>query len=247
MVSFILDILLIAICVIVLVTSVKRGFVRTILSIVSSIAAVLLAVVITPSIASIFYDNFMLKIITDGIMGTVQSLAGSGDAESLVAMLETMPEVLDGIISRYNISDETVSAMLEAARNGDASIQSICETIASPVASMISNVLAFAVCFIVAVIVLKIAIAVIDGIFKFPVLNTVNKAAGLILGIVLAVVIIFVYSPVAVQLVDALGAVSPEMFGEDVIENTIIVKFFSENNIFGIIESVLTETFQLSK
>ena len=239
MVSFILDAILIIICIAVIATSIKRGFVRTILSIISSVASILLAVVFTPTVSNFFYDKFMLSAITSGISDTVRSLAGNGNSEGITQMFDTMPEALSDILSRYNVSDKTVSDMAESAQNGLIDIDTVCETIASPIATTISNVLAFVICFIVALIVLKIVIAIVDTVFKLPILNSVNKGAGLILGLALAVVIIFVYSEAAVHLVNSLGALSPDIFGEKVIEDTVIVKFFSYNNIFGLIENVI--------
>lgn len=237
--SFVLDAILIAICIAIIVTSVKRGFAKTVLSAVSLIAAVLLAVVFTPTLSALLYDGFILKSITDGILGTVGSLAGTGDSAGVLNMLETMPEVLTDIFTRYNVSDETVSAMTESAKGGEATVESICETIASPVAAMLSNVLAFVICFVAAVLVLKIAVAIINAVFKLPLLKTVNRAAGLVLGILLAAIAAYVYTSVAVELMDGLGALSPKMFGDDVISGTIIIKFISENNTLGLISNTL--------
>lgn len=239
MVSFILDAILIIICIAVIATSIKRGFVRTILSILSSVAAILLSVVFTPAVSDFFYDKFMLSAITGGISDTVRSLAGNGSSEGIEEMFTSMPEALSDILERYNVSEGTVSDMLTSAQNGTIDIDAVCETIASPIATTISNALAFILCFIVAIILLKIVISIVDTIFKLPILNSVNRTAGLLLGLALAVIIIFVYSSAAVQLVNSLGAVSPELFGEKVIEDSVIVKFFSEHNIFSIVENVL--------
>lgn len=243
--SFVLDAILIAICIAIIATSVKRGFAKTVLSAVSLIAAVLLAVVFTPTLSSLLYEGFVLKSITSGILGTVGSLAGTGDSAGVLNMLETMPDVLSDILLRYNVSDETVSSMAESAKGGEATVESICETIASPVASMLSNVLAFVICFVAAVLVLKIAVFIINAVFKLPLLKTVNRAAGLVLGILLAAVAAYVYASVAVELMNGLGALSPKMFGDDVVSGTIIIKFISENNTLGLISNVLRSELNL--
>lgn len=237
--SFLLDGILILICIIVLYSSVKRGFVHTILSVVAAVAAILVSIVFTPIVSEFLYENFILSSITAGILGTIGSLAGSGDSAGIVKMLEDMPEALSNIFTRYNVSDSTASSMLEGAKNGTETVDSISETIASPIASTISNVIAFAACFIVSIIVLKILICIIDNFFKLPVLKSANKAAGVLLGVALVIVVIFVYSESASRLVIALGAVSPDLFGKQAIDGTLIVKFFSEHNIFFMIEDVL--------
>lgn len=239
MISFVLDALLIIICVVTVFVSVKRGFVKTVLSLLSSVAAIFISVAFTPMVSSFIYDKFMLSAITNGIYDTVKSLAGNGTSEGISNMFETMPEALANLLERYNVGEDAINSMTDSAISGSADIQSICETIASPIATTISNALAFIACFIVAIIVLKILVSIIDAIFKLPVLNSINRTAGLILGLVLAVVVIFVYSVAVTYLVTSLGAISPEFFGEKVINDTVIIKFFSENNIFGLIENVI--------
>ena len=241
MVSFILDGVLIAICAFVLFFSVKRGFVRTILSIVSSVAAILLSVVFTPTVSEFLYNKFLLNSITSGISGTVASLAGTDDGHGVVKLFEEMPDAFENILTRYNVSEATAASMLEGAKNGTENAASISEKIAAPVASTISNALGFIICFVAAMIVLKIIIAVVDNFFRLPILNSANKAAGIILGVVLVFVILSVYSSVAVQLVDALGSVSPDLFGKNAIDGTIIVKFFSEHNVFGMVKDVISK------
>ncbi len=239
MISFAVDALLIIICLFVIFISVKRGFVRTILSLVSAVAAVLLSVVFTPTVSDFLYNKFVLKTITDGIAATVESLVTDGTSRGIAEMFETMPEALSEILGRYGITDGMKEELIASANAGEATVQSISESIASPVATMISNVIAFVAVFIVSIIVLKIIILIIDVVFKLPGLDSVNKGAGLILGIILAAVVLFVYSESAVQLVNALGALSPDIFGEKVIEDTIIVKFFSEHNIFVMVRDVI--------
>lgn len=238
--SFVLDGVLIAICIAIILGSVKRGFVKTILSVAASIAAVLLSVVFTPRLADFFLDKFVLAGISDSIAGTISSIAGAGDSAGIADMFLKMPDALAGILKQYNVSEESLSAMLKSAESGNVTVGGIADTIAYPIASAISSALAFVVLFVVSLIVLNIVIAVIGAVFKFPVLNTVNKLGGLVLGLVLSAVVIFVYSAVAASLVGALGSVSPKLFGADVINGTVIVKFFSENNIFGIITDAIT-------
>lgn len=247
MFSFVLDALLIVICIIVITVSHRQGFVRTILSLCSSVAAVFISSAFTPTVSSLIYDKFMLSAISKGVADSVKSLVPSGTSEGISELFATMPEALKDLLTRYNVSEESLNEMVSSAANGSIDVQSMSEAIASPVATTISNVLAFILCFIAALIVLKIAIAIIDLIFKLPVLKTLNKFAGILLGIVLAAVIVFVYSEAAVHLVTSLGAVAPDVFGENVINDTIIVKTFSEYNIFGIISDVLKGQMSLSE
>lgn len=242
MVSLLIDGILICICILIIFTSVRRGFVKTILSLAASVASVLLAAVLTPPVSGFFYDKFILASIKSGISDTVLSLSNLGTPEGIAKMLEDIPEPLKVIFTRYNVSDTTLAQMQESANSGTATVDSICEAIASPIAVTISNVIAFVLCFIVILVVLKLVISVVDNFFRLPVLKSANKGAGLVLGIVLAFIAVFVYSEITVQLFDALGSLSPTMFGDNAIEGTIIVKFCSEHSIAGIVGDILEKS-----
>jgi len=237
--SFVIDGLLIIICLIVFATSVKRGFVKTILSIVSTVAAALMAVAFTPSLSSFLYEKFMLNRVVAGIENTVASYAGSGTAEEIANMFRNMSDSFGELLARYGITEEAVADMTEKAISGNSTVQSIAESIASPVANTFAAIIAFILIFAVAKILLGIVVFVVDKVSKLPVLNAVNKLAGFILGLVLVCVTIFIYSAVADSFITSLGSISPKLFGADVVDNTIIVKFFSEHNIFGIIKDIL--------
>ena len=243
MVSFILDAVLIILCIIVVTVSVRQGFVKTVLSIVSSFASVLVSVTLTPYAAGFIYDKYLLGYISGGIKSTVLSLTDGGSSEGIAKMFSDMPEVLSRIFARYNVGDDAVTSMSEEAALGSLTVDGICDIIASPIASVLSNVIAFVVCFIVTVILLKIIIYLVDRFFDLPVLKSINKAVGFLFGILLSALIVFVYSAVVAQLVTALGAISPDFFGADVIADTVVVQFFSDYNLFWLIKEVLQKNY----
>lgn len=238
--SIIIDILLVVIAVSTVVTGYKNGLVKSVLSFVRSVVAALVAYAFTPYLAPMFYDSFILKKIADGIEKTVASLAKTSEGYDFVGLIEEAPKVLSQMLEKYGVSieslNEHVSGMTET---GDVAVRSISEFISAPVATVISNSLAFIIIFAAAFLVLLVVSKLIELIFKAPLLKTADKLGGLVLGAVNAAVVLWVLSIVISYAVTALGAVAPEWFGANVVEDSIILQFFSKINPLQIIKNVV--------
>lgn len=74
---------------------------------------------------------------------------------------------------------------------------------------------------------MKILTATLDAVFELPVLKQLNSAAGLLFGIVSAVLYAAVWSALVVSAISALSTVDPATFTPDVIDETVLVKLFS--------------------
>ena len=96
------------------------------------------------------------------------------------------------------------------------------------------------VIFIIAFVVLKVVTCVVDGAFKLPVLKTANTLLGFVFGLILAVLFIMIYSELCAALVSALGPISPKLFGQDVVDKTLLVKFFSEHSVLNLVNKLIS-------
>lgn len=239
--SFALDAVLIIICILCVVVGTKRGFFKTLMSLISAALAAFAAYVFSPSLAAVIRDKFILDPITNGISKTVRSLVPQVDGSyDLSGLFKDMPQTLGSIIERYH-GDRT---RLESIANSitdtsEKGVDQLSRAIAEPIVNMISAVIAFALIFIAVFIILKIVTAIIDSVFKLPVLNGINTFLGFALSVVLAGFFVVIYTQLCVNLVVPLGSISPELFGQDVIDKTLIVKFFSEHSITDIVGELI--------
>ncbi len=237
--SIIVDILLIVIAVSALIAGYKSGFVKTILSFARSIVAVIVAYAFTPYLSQIFYDSFILKKIADGIEKTVGSLAKTSDGYDFSKLLEDAPKVLSQMLEKYGVTMDSLGEHVNGmSQTGEGAVRNVAEFISAPVATIISNSLAFIIIFLVAFFVLWLLSKLIELIFKAPILKTADKLGGLALGAVNALIILWVVSIVVSYGVTALGAVAPEWFGASVVDNSILLKFFSKINPLQLIQTL---------
>jgi len=237
--SLFIDLVAVAIFFAIIIISTKRGFIKTLMSFISKIVAFICAYTFAPLAASLYKENF-LGSIGDSIAETVRSLLP--DTEGIVdaaSLFDKIPETLSSILERYNVDSQTVLDSLPS-KTGTAEeiTKSVSEAISSPIVDMIATALGFLTVFVLVWIVLAVLTGVIGVAFELPVLKQTNTVLGLILGILTAAIIIFVYANVVSALVVALGAVSPDTFGSRVIEETNLVRIVSDIDLMALVEKI---------
>lgn len=240
--SFFIDALLIAICVITVIVGTKRGFVKTLMSLVSTVIAFICSYTFTPALAEFLQNKFFLAPVADSIAKTIRSLVPAADGQFDVGLLfEDMPQTLATILERYNIDPAALQNTAEtvSGQGGDA-VQAMADAIALPIVSTVSAAVAFMGIFIIVSVALAIVTAIINSIFKLPVLKSANTLLGFLMSVAIAFIILFVYSSVVSSLVISLGSISPQLFGSDVIDKTLIVKFFSTHDFLSLVNNLLS-------
>ena len=88
--SFILDAILIVMCIVCVAVGTKRGFVKTVMSLLSSVISAIAAYTFTPYFANFIKEKFLMESVSGGIADTIRSLVpasdGSYDLSSLFSI-----------------------------------------------------------------------------------------------------------------------------------------------------------------
>ena len=219
-----LDVILLIIAAICMIGGYRKGFIRSVMNLVTAAVSFLAAYALTPKLAEYISDKFIMNMISGDIKDTLDSLT-SVNGGDLAKLFADMPEALSNMLARYNCD----ASIATAADTSDG----LARVIASPAVNMISTAIAFLIIFIVAVIVMKILTLILDSVFKLPLLNGANKMLGLVFGAVTAIIIIWAVSVFGGSLISALGSVAPEYFGDKVIEDSMVLQFFHKFNIIN--------------
>ena len=238
--SFLLDTFLIVICLAVIVLSAKRGFVRSLMGLISKLVALFVAYTFTPALANFIKTRFIMTPVVEKISTTLKSYVIS-NGEYDFSKLKEMPQTLSELLARYNVSPETVQSKVDQLQTtGDEALTSVARTIADPVVTVISTAAAFILIFVAACLVLWIVTAIVDSVFKRPVRRTANTVLGVVFGVAAAVLILFVYSSVMSSLITSLGSISTDWFGESVVDQTVIVKFFAKHDVLEVVQKIIS-------
>lgn len=238
--SLFFDVLIVVVMVMTVIGGYKRGFIKSVMHFASSILAFFAAVFFTPYLSAFLCDNIFLSGISSGIAETLRSLlAIGGNALSTERLFSDMPEALIAIVDRFNVDlDAFKEAFSSSAVATESTVTEMADFVARPIAEAISAVVAFLVIFLIVTVLLHIITAVISVVFELPVLKQLNSILGLVFGILCAVLYAMIWSTLAVSLVDALHSIDPSMFSDALIDETVIVKLFSQVRM-----SLMTEIF----
>ena len=220
----------------------RKGFVRSVMGLVSSLIAAVAAYAYTPVLAAFIRERYLTERITAGIDETLRSLAfdTSTDLFNLDRVAADLPEPFLSILTRYRIEPAAVAAKMRGLTGVDeGTVRAVAEDIASPTASVLSSAIAFLALFAAALVVLAIVTAILDAIFKLPVLKSANTFFGFLFGVLEAAVVASVLAIVLSVLVEALGAFDPNLFGREAVDGTVVCSFLLKYNLFDRIHAVL--------
>ena len=117
-------------------------------------------------------------------------------------------------------------------------VSDLADYIAQPVADLLSGAAAFLGLFLAAFIVLSLVTLLLDAVFHLPVLNSANRLFGLVFGVAAAALFAFLFSSAAASIITGLGSVDSKLFGAHVVESSIVMRFFSSVDLFGLVETV---------
>ena len=238
---FVFDAIITALCIFIIVLSCKKGFIKSLTGLIKGVVSFIAAYAFTPMLASYVDEHFMLKRISSGIEKTISSLSGNGNGTfDLAGMFDKMDSSLKQIIDRYGADEDVISGMCRgnAAADGD-TVSKLAKYIASPVSDTLSKALSFIAIFIAVFVALSLIAFLLNAVFKLPVLRSANKFLGLVFGVLEAFVLAVCLSNVLASLSVGLGSINSSLFGREVVENSVVMKFFSTVDLFGLIDSVI--------
>lgn len=207
--SFIIDIIIIAIILICIIAGYKKGLVGMAFSVASFFIAIIIALILFNPIASLIMDN-------TGLDETIQNAIISNFTEETGEQkeAENMPDIIVNYIEdRVN---EVKNIGVEAAAVG--------------IAETSIKALSFIGIFIVAKIALAFFGKLADLIASLPILKQFNKAGGLIIGILKGILIVYLILAILLLVMPFFGglgiytAINESFIGNMMYNNNLLLK-----------------------
>ncbi len=232
---FILDVIALIIFLITVISCRRKGFFKSFFGLIKVVLALVAAYIFMPTVAYFYRTGFVEKMISKNVAERINALAQkTAEGLNLSKLFTDMPSEFSEILGRYGADGEKLAERFGAIEDAaQESINDLASSITSSVVHGISEVLAFATLFICALFILTLVIWIMGLILKLPVLSSIDKGLGLIFGIISGLLLLWVYANLITYAVEAIEIVKPGILGENVIENTFIVKYISENYMFG--------------
>ena len=219
-----IDVILILIIICSIISGVRKGFIRSVMNMITFAAALICAWTFYPNLSAYYKENIVLNRITNEISSHLSSFSGN----ALERLFQDMPAALTDLTERFGID----TANLENFYNSKSIVgtNELSSYIANPIAENISNILAFATIFFGVIIILKIVTIILDVIFKLPVLSTLNRLCGSILGTITGSLYAALFSAVLSMVSPILTALIPDIYSAGMIDSSIFVTLIQKLN-----------------
>lgn len=217
--NFIIDILLVAVFALCFISGWRKGFIKTVMNLITFLAAGIGAYFLYPYPSDYMYDNIFMPKISSLIEDSILS---GGAGQTLAELFNKKPAFFVDIVNRYSTVPE-----VESYYNADntVTVGDISDFMADSLARTLSNVLSFILLFILLLIALKIITYIADKLCKLPVLHGTNTLLGIICGAVLGFVTVWLGASVIAGVLPSLHSAFPEVFEKDLFEQTYVLKW----------------------
>lgn len=158
-----------------------RGFLKMLFSVLSLILTLYVATLISPYISSWLQQTNLYDSVYDGAYTYINEAIGHSAADNINTAMDELQ--LPKNIQRYILSGE--NALIDGT--------GIVQVIAEQLTAMVFDVLVFLVTFVGAMIIIKLLFAAVNLMSHLPIIHGVNKTAGLLIGILEGLVIVWIF------------------------------------------------------
>ncbi len=177
--SIILDGILILVFASFIITGRKKGFIKTVLSLIVTVVSILIAREYSPAVAKWVNDTFIHEMGVKWLTNLISDNISSG-AQAIAGMI---PKAISEAVVTF--TDTSVEALLSGVAT-DAQIAAVAEKIyiAAENAFILSviSAIVFLVIFAISNAIFSIGVSLVNIIAKLPVLKSLNKLLGGLLG-----------------------------------------------------------------
>ncbi len=180
----IVDIVLIAVGLLIVLLYARRGFLKSLIHSMKTVLAFVIAYFLGGKLATLLADAFVSSAVRESVYKKVSSLYASGVAGA---------DELGASFPSFMINEDVRARLDAATGSGEEWINTVTDAIAAPMTDVISTVIGYIAVFVISLIGLWILAAVLNRVIEYiAVLNFANILLGGILGLLLALALLFV-------------------------------------------------------
>jgi len=231
--GFAIDLILAVLLAACLITGYQKGLIDSVIRLFGFLCAVVFGYRLSEPLGRYYYETFFREKIADSYESKLSELTSDiqNDWQSLI---EEVPKALSDIFERLGITSEQLQQTYQdnAAYGEEQLRHSLAEYAARPMAEMISDVLAFLTVFVAVLLIVEIVKLILGLIFKLPILRTLNKSLGLLLGGVVGLLYTQVLSFLLWKALPFLYTQNPTVFPLNLPSKTVIFRYLCEYNLF---------------
>ena len=221
---------------------VKNGFIKAFFSCFKAVLALIVARLFGPALGRILENAFIKNKITASVLQKLEALIEKSGLASfdVEALLEELPESFRTLLSLCGTDVTAIAAGFSDTVSAE-NVESLAESVAAPISALIANGVAYIAIFLAALVLLSLLVLVLDGIFKLPLLRSVNRFLGLVFGVVSGFVYVCLLSHAVTLIVNVLLTLNVDVPHEDMIGNTWLYAHLHNIDLMGWLRDIATQ------
>ncbi len=231
--SWFLDIAIVLIFAITVFFAAKNGFIKTLISAVSFILAIIITATLCTPLAEFLKTTPIAESIEEATEEKITEfiLDGAGDTDGLI---EGKSSDFNTLLTISGIEKEEIKTWYaENVVDVENKESALAKKIAEPIINVIATAASIIILFVGTQILLSVLSRVLNIIAKLPVLRSCNKALGIVLGVILALFRVFLFCFIMRLFIE-----NADFLGSDFIsalkpENTFLFNIFYNINIYS--------------
>ena len=187
--GYILDGIILLICLICVLVGVKKGFIHSVVRFLGAVIAALLASTLGGALAQWLFDTMFRGAMVEKINSSLQALGSENAAAAGGQVLASLPDFLVRALEEAGVTLETVSHAINSQTSGAAGM--VVDYL-SPVFVNFLKVLAVIVLFFLFTTLARLLAALISDLLRLPILRELDGVLGGAFGFLLALVSVWV-------------------------------------------------------
>ncbi len=214
--NIILDLIILALIAICTLISAKKGFVKTVISLVGWVLALVLSISLSGPLAELTYSKVVEPAVISAINGVVSDVVDGAEGAVKEEVYEALP---DFIKNNIEISEFEIT-------NDGSIAKSITESAVQPITCSLLRAIFSLLLFIVLSIAAGFLAKLLNKIFSFSILGKANKILGGVVGAVQGIIFAVIFVLVVTVIVSVSGGFL--IFTPEAIDKTVLFNFISK-------------------
>lgn len=224
--GYILDGVVIAVCLICVLVGVQRGFIRSAVHFLGSVIAACLASVLGGAVAQWLFDTLFRGAMVEKINETLQSLGAENAVAAIQQVLDSLPDFLVRAMEEAGV---TVSRISGEITNQSSQAAGMIADYLAPVFVGFLKVLAVIVLFFLLMTLVRLLAHLVGNMFRLPILGQIDGLLGGVFGFLLALLAVWVVVAAVTVFIPVLDT-STRYQVDQVLGQSMIAKLFMQSN-----------------
>lgn len=224
--KYIIDGLLVLLFVLLIWVGHRRGFIKTVAGVVTFVAALVLASMLSGPVSGFVYDTFVEKSVVTTLTEHVGE--SSPAADTLDSALASLPAFVTNRLAVNGLdSGAAILGHISGTAEGETVAQSIAGQVIEPVVLPLLKALSMMLLFLILLIALTLVFKMFDLVAKLPLLKQLNKGLGFVAGVAQGALWVLLVATV-LQLVAEVGWL--DFLTPALLKETVVLRWLNTVN-----------------